>query len=498
MATNSSSSHSTSIPTLPVADALSMDVLLKWKVADLRVELSKHGLSGKGTKPELIKRLQGLSKQDLCSSKQGTRVDSVNPANLTQLSEVINYKCGVTSDDGRPLVECSNCLEWSHLHCYGLSSSSAKTSDFLCCICLRKSILSGSNAIQTIDEDLRKLSDSILLLKDSLAKQVRICNVQFLAMKEEISSLSQGAKYSSRDIVTVLDHLNVLDQQVEDLSFRVGNLSSSSRNERSSSCIVDNHVLPSSDSSQRQVRHSRRVSIAHHPYSIRSSPKPNPWIPPVHLLASPSAVGPFHSFRLQGADISNSASVIGRLILGFYNYTNVPNFSVSFDCMLDLLPIFVIDIPVKDVDLFFLLWSTGVRQDVSFVLIDPPPSLSGSVGKCPESVMTTVSGSHLSSLLSPRLPVSDTPLVVVPRDSTPIVGPDDLSIGLVSGNSFNSSMVTLQPSVSVFDPEDVIDSRVIDVTPSAHSTSTSFLDNPPLPIHLRPSYLSPRVGQLAN
>ena len=47
-------------------------------------------------------------------------------------------------------------------------------------------------------------------------------------MKDEISSLNYGAKYSGRDIVTALDHLNVLDQQMEDLSYRVEHLSSSS------------------------------------------------------------------------------------------------------------------------------------------------------------------------------------------------------------------------------------------------------------------------------
>ena len=103
MATHTISSRSPS--PLPAAEALTMNVLSKWKV-----EFSKHSLGGNGTKSELIKRLQALSQQGTSSFQQGTHSISVNHANHTQQPEVTNCKCGVIRDDGHPMVKCSNCL----------------------------------------------------------------------------------------------------------------------------------------------------------------------------------------------------------------------------------------------------------------------------------------------------------------------------------------------------------------------------------------------------
>ena len=50
-------------------------------------------------------------------------------------SDKVLCVCGVTHDDGRPMVECIKCNAWSHLQCVKLTQRTAKSAKFLCHKC---------------------------------------------------------------------------------------------------------------------------------------------------------------------------------------------------------------------------------------------------------------------------------------------------------------------------------------------------------------------------
>ena len=59
-------------------------------------------------------------------------MDNERPSGNGDDTHQINFKCGIVCEDGRAMVECSVCLQWSHLHCYNLSDRSARLSVFSC------------------------------------------------------------------------------------------------------------------------------------------------------------------------------------------------------------------------------------------------------------------------------------------------------------------------------------------------------------------------------
>ena len=62
-------------------------------------------------------------------------LNSQDTVHCSQHSGEVKCKCGVNHNDGHPLIECSGCLKWSHLLCYGLSQASAMNLDFSCNVC---------------------------------------------------------------------------------------------------------------------------------------------------------------------------------------------------------------------------------------------------------------------------------------------------------------------------------------------------------------------------
>ena len=115
------SQQASSVSSRPPSIMFSEQSLSKWKVTDLRQELSTRNINAKGTKVELIKKLL---------NSQGT-------IHHSQHSGEVKCKCGINHNDGRLLIECSGCLKWSHLLCYGLSQASAMNLDFSCNVCER-------------------------------------------------------------------------------------------------------------------------------------------------------------------------------------------------------------------------------------------------------------------------------------------------------------------------------------------------------------------------
>ena len=83
---------------------------------------------------------------------------SKSPKNKGTGTGTILCKCGSTTDDNHPLVECRSCKKWSHLKCYGLTSLQVKDKRFTCSVCDDKD--KGSDY-----SDVRKEIDA---LKNSL------------------------------------------------------------------------------------------------------------------------------------------------------------------------------------------------------------------------------------------------------------------------------------------------------------------------------------------
>ena len=129
------------------------DILIKRKAVDLRQDLADRGLNTKGNKSELIHRLLEFH-----------HLDIERPSGNGDDTHQINCKCGVVCEDGRAMVECSVCLQWSHLHCYNLSDRSARLSVFSCHAC-------SVNANVNLVDAVRRLADSISFEGPSISAQ---------------------------------------------------------------------------------------------------------------------------------------------------------------------------------------------------------------------------------------------------------------------------------------------------------------------------------------
>ena len=86
---------------------------------------------------------------------------------------------------GEPMLQCSSCLKWSHIACYSLSSTVAKSIRFSqSCV--------PTNAADYRTTTLESFND-ILVIQKQLAEHVCACNVQlFLLIHDEIAKLKQN------------------------------------------------------------------------------------------------------------------------------------------------------------------------------------------------------------------------------------------------------------------------------------------------------------------
>ncbi len=132
------------------------------KVVELREKLTLKGLDSRGNKPELFRRLADSILSENCSQAQS--------------QHQVSCKCEIVCDDGHPMVQCSLCNKWSHLDCYGLSSTVANQSEFKCVVCS-----CGPNVAPPLAVEVCSISDSVSLLKENLAKQIRSFSSQFLS-----------------------------------------------------------------------------------------------------------------------------------------------------------------------------------------------------------------------------------------------------------------------------------------------------------------------------
>ncbi len=273
-------------------DSRSVDESLSTlKVAELREKLTQKGLDSRGNKPELFRRLADSILSDNCSQA---------PA-----QHQVSCKCGVVCDDGHPMVQCSLCNKWSHLDCYGLSSTVAIQSEFKCVLCSGGPIVTPPLAVEVCS-----ISNSVSLLKENLAKQIRSFNSQFLSLRDQIQHLSSSVNDTLyRDVVAIFDNLNVLNQKVDSLMPLVSgsaNISSSQR-----LFPVPKH---SSHWSPPPVDRSSTRHRSH--INVRSSLQQN--LPnrakSYYPMDSPPCAVPSTNLLLKGIDISNSPLVIGRLI----------------------------------------------------------------------------------------------------------------------------------------------------------------------------------------
>ena len=59
------------------------------------------------------------------AADNGTSAPSSSPSSVI-VKDKVPCVCGTTINDGKPMVECTNCGAWSHLHCLRLTQRTAK------------------------------------------------------------------------------------------------------------------------------------------------------------------------------------------------------------------------------------------------------------------------------------------------------------------------------------------------------------------------------------
>ena len=372
----------------------------------------------------------------------------------------------------------------------------------------RISILDGPTASSFLDGEFRALSEVVVSLKQDFAKHIRSANAQFLSIKDQVTSLRHRVDDKlSKDMGLVLDNLNVLQQQVEDLScLKIP--SNSSSQERLPPSRVNNR----NRNNNRNRLHSDRLPL--NPASQSGFPADN-FISGSSQARSChahlSVEEPYRLVRLRGIDPSNSPLVIGRLIEGLYSYENVPDFSVSYGHSDGSFPapVFDISIHVKDLRLFHQLWnSPGVRHDLGFLLLDTP---SPSIQVVPLPPLSSV---------PEDLVLHDLPSTLTPSASLVLEGPvtGDRPVPShparsLSGHVSSSTKASSQPCLSsepvlctssglenVGGLHTSVNSLSINDSYglSPFNSASSFLVMPPTPNHPRPSSHTPRCGPLSN
>ena len=76
----------------------------------------------------------------------------------------------------------------------------------------------------------------------------------------------------------------------------------------------------------------------------------------------------FVCLSLRSINPSNSIPVIGRMIKGLYDFTDVPDFHISEDLPVSSPPSFCIHFPKGRLDEFLALWCKGIHPDIRFQL----------------------------------------------------------------------------------------------------------------------------------
>ncbi len=204
-------------------------------VAVLRKTLRGKGLNSRGTKSELLERLQQATKppnytaqvtaitqaqahgsappvlQVVSSKFQSSQ--SAPDKNGGGDSEVVDCRCGSSLDDGVPMVCCVKCEKWSHQSCYCLSEQQAQSIDFLCIHCggtypaipRNGGFGLGSSVTGSAGDGLASLRQEMFIFFDVVKSQMLSFQDQILRLSDLVQSNSVSMPGSS--FLTRLDQV---------------------------------------------------------------------------------------------------------------------------------------------------------------------------------------------------------------------------------------------------------------------------------------------------
>ena len=153
--------------------------LLSHKVVTLRQELkdSNIPLTGLSIKALLVDRLVELQDHPIAPPPSIPKVVQKAVQGSSKV-DVVNCSCGVNADDGKPMIQCFSCQQWSHIACYNLSQAAAGKITFLCKSCPASQ--SYVHLITSLTEQVNDLHHKVTLLSAQLNTHIKSCNSKLL------------------------------------------------------------------------------------------------------------------------------------------------------------------------------------------------------------------------------------------------------------------------------------------------------------------------------